>query len=154
MKRISFHLFVSSFFSSMSYSFQRTDLSPPWFNLFLSTFTFWCLAAGVFPACDWIKGPYQDLQLDQVQRACLRDTERCVYHPVPWHTQLVAKKDQNWVTGHFKVWGSQHCYLWHRRVWLLVVLVDRWCWWGDQDQIWFSQVHRETTAVSEYLPRN
>ncbi|XP_034508706.1 olfactory receptor 4K5-like isoform X2 [Ailuropoda melanoleuca] len=29
--------------------------------------------------------------------------DRCVYHPVPWHTQLVAKRDQNWVTAHFKV---------------------------------------------------
>lgn len=76
----------------MSYSVQCTDLSPPWFNLFLSTFTFWCLAAGVFPACDWIKGSYQDLQLDQAQRACLRDTDRCVYHPGPLAYTTSGKK--------------------------------------------------------------
>ena len=34
------------------------------------------------------------------------------------------------------------------------VLVDGWCWWGDQDQIWFSQVYEETGAVSESVPRH
>ena len=83
---------------------------------------------------------------------------RCVYHPVPWHTQLVAKRDQSWVTGHFKVHsqtevgrtatcGTGKCHSY----W---VLADRWCWWGDQDQIWLSQVYEETVAVSESVPRH
>ena len=35
---IYFHLVMPSFFSSESYSFHCTELSPPWLNLFLSIF--------------------------------------------------------------------------------------------------------------------